>query len=62
MTLVSGLILYFTDISMSKQNKYLFPAGKSRMQPLGIIVFSCIMGTLGFQAGFPSRATTRPTS
>lgn len=34
---------------MRTQNKYLFPAGKSRMQPLGIIVFSCIMGTLGFQ-------------
>jgi divalent metal cation (Fe/Co/Zn/Cd) transporter len=34
---------------MRKQNKYMFPAGKSRMQPLGIIVFSCIMGTLGFQ-------------
>ena len=47
--LVSGLILYFTEKSMRKQNKYLFPAGKSRMQPLGIIVFSCIMGTLGFQ-------------
>ena len=47
--LVSGLILWRTEASMRKQNKYLFPAGKSRMQPLGIIVFSCIMGTLGFQ-------------
>lgn len=47
--LISGLILYCTENSMRKQNKYLFPAGKSRMQPLGIIVFSCIMGTLGFQ-------------
>ena len=47
--LVSGLILWQTEKSMRKQNKYLFPAGKSRMQPLGIIVFSCIMGTLGFQ-------------
>jgi hypothetical protein len=26
-----------------------FPVGKSRMQPLGIIVFSSIMGTVGFQ-------------
>ena len=47
--LVSGLILWATDRSMKKQNKYVYPAGKSRMQPLGIIVFSCIMGTLGFQ-------------
>ena len=47
--LVSGVILWRTEASMRTQNKYLFPAGKSRMQPLGIIVFSCIMGTLGFQ-------------
>mmetsp|Transcript_12925 Transcript_12925/g.50556 ORF Transcript_12925/g.50556 Transcript_12925/m.50556 type:complete len:445 (+) Transcript_12925:132-1466(+) len=47
--LVSGFILWATDQSMRKQDKYLYPAGKSRMQPLGIIVFSCIMGTLGFQ-------------
>lgn len=47
--LVSGLILFFTDKSIRQQNKYLYPIGKSRMQPLGIIVFSCIMGTLGFQ-------------
>ena len=32
---------------MRKQNKYLFPAGKSRMQHAEHIVFSCIMGTLG---------------
>lgn len=47
--LVSGFILFVTDKSIRKQNKYLYPIGKSRMQPLGIIVFSCIMGTLGFQ-------------
>ena len=47
--LVSGLILFMTDKTIRKQNKYLYPIGKSRMQPLGIIVFSCIMGTLGFQ-------------
>jgi len=47
--LVSGLILFMTDKSIRNSNKYLYPIGKSRMQPLGIIVFSCIMGTLGFQ-------------
>ena len=47
--LVSGLILYFTDKHMQNMNKYLYPIGKSRMQPLGILVFACIMGTLGFQ-------------
>ena len=38
-----------TDKNIRNQNKYLYPIGKSRMQPLGILVFSCIMGTLGFQ-------------
>ena len=47
--LVSGLILFVTDKNIRNQNKYLYPIGKSRMQPLGILVFSCIMGTLGFQ-------------
>eukprot|EP00238_Polyblepharides_amylifera_P013986 CAMPEP_0196575770 /NCGR_PEP_ID=MMETSP1081-20130531/5179_1 /TAXON_ID=36882 /ORGANISM="Pyramimonas amylifera, Strain CCMP720" /LENGTH=418 /DNA_ID=CAMNT_0041894173 /DNA_START=341 /DNA_END=1597 /DNA_ORIENTATION=+ len=47
--LVSGIILFVTARSMRRDNKYRFPAGKSRMQPLGIIVFSCIMGTVGFQ-------------
>lgn len=47
--LVSGLILFMTDKSMRNSDKYLYPIGKSRMQPLGIIVFSCIMGTFGFQ-------------
>ena len=47
--LISGLILYFTDKHMRDMNKYLYPIGKSRMQPLGILVFACIMGTLGFQ-------------
>jgi len=47
--LVSGVILFITARSMKHDNKYKFPAGKSRMQPLGIIVFACIMGTVGFQ-------------
>ena len=47
--LVSGLILYFTDKHVRDMNKYVYPIGKSRMQPLGILVFACIMGTLGFQ-------------
>lgn len=47
--LISGMILFVTDKKIRQQNKYMYPIGKSRMQPLGIIVFSCIMGTLGFQ-------------
>lgn len=32
--LLSGFILWFTAISMRKQNPYLYPIGKKRMQPL----------------------------
>ena len=50
-----------TEKSMRKQNKYL-AAGKSRMQPLGIIVFSCIIGTrLNSHRGCSSRGPTTPT-
>jgi divalent metal cation (Fe/Co/Zn/Cd) transporter len=32
--LLSGFILWFTAMSMRKQNPYLYPIGKKRMQPL----------------------------
>lgn len=32
--LLSGFILWFTSISMRKENPYLYPIGKRRMQPL----------------------------
>ncbi|KAF3328929.1 metal tolerance protein 7 isoform X1 [Carex littledalei] len=47
--LLSGLILWFTSYAMKKPNKYHYPIGKKRMQPVGIIVFASVMGTLGFQ-------------
>ncbi|KAG6538740.1 hypothetical protein ZIOFF_003868 [Zingiber officinale] len=47
--LLSGLILWFTTYAMKKPNQYSYPIGKNRMQPVGIIVFASIMGTLGFQ-------------
>ena len=34
---------------MQNMNKYLYPIGKSRDATAGILVFACIMGTLGFQ-------------
>ena len=33
---------------MERRDKYRYPIGKARMEPLGIIVFSSIMGTAGF--------------
>ncbi|XP_065046132.1 metal tolerance protein 7-like isoform X2 [Musa acuminata AAA Group] len=47
--LMSGLILWFTSYTMKKPNQYSYPIGKNRMQPVGIIVFASVMGTLGLQ-------------
>ncbi|KAJ7570546.1 hypothetical protein O6H91_01G124800 [Diphasiastrum complanatum] len=47
--LLSGFILWFTSVTMRRPNPYLYPIGKRRMQPLGILVFASIMATLGLQ-------------
>ena len=49
--LLSGGILWFTarQVRRADADRDSFPVGKSRMQPLGILVFSCVMGTVGFQ-------------
>ncbi|EFJ22209.1 hypothetical protein SELMODRAFT_173239 [Selaginella moellendorffii] len=47
--LLSGFILWFTAFSMQRPNPYLYPIGKKRMQPLGILVFASVMATLGLQ-------------
>ena len=46
--ITSGTILYITNRAMNRPNKYKYPVGKARMEPLGIIVFSSMMGTIGF--------------
>ncbi|KAK9917760.1 hypothetical protein WJX75_007903 [Coccomyxa subellipsoidea] len=45
---ISGFIIWSTSTAKRRKNKYKFPIGQARMEPLGIIVFSCIMGTAGF--------------
>ncbi|CAL5223676.1 g6226 [Coccomyxa viridis] len=45
---ISGFIIWSTSLARQRRNKYRFPIGQARMEPLGIIVFSCIMGTAGF--------------
>lgn len=47
--LMSGLILWFTSMKMRKPNPYTYPIGKQRMQPVGILVFSTVMASLGLQ-------------
>ncbi|KAG0592746.1 hypothetical protein KC19_1G277800 [Ceratodon purpureus] len=47
--LLAGAILWFTKWSMQHINKYKYPIGKSRVQPVGIVVFAAIMASLGLQ-------------
>ncbi|CAI8587500.1 unnamed protein product [Vicia faba] len=47
--LLSGFILWFTSHAMRKPNRFHYPIGKKRMQPVGIIVFASVMATLGLQ-------------
>jgi divalent metal cation (Fe/Co/Zn/Cd) transporter len=47
--LVVGLLLWFARRAVKNENKYKFPIGKARMQPLGIVVFAAIMGTVSLQ-------------
>eukprot|EP00898_Chlorokybus_atmophyticus_P002193 jgi/Chlat1/2975/Chrsp2S08914 len=46
--LLSGLLLWYTRRQMLAEDMYTYPIGKKRVQPLGIIVFASIMGTVGF--------------
>ncbi|KAI4323255.1 hypothetical protein L6164_022876 [Bauhinia variegata] len=47
--LLSGFILWFTAHAMKTPNRFHYPIGKKRMQPVGIIVFASVMATLGLQ-------------
>ncbi|XP_048138665.1 metal tolerance protein 4-like [Rhodamnia argentea] len=47
--LMAGGILWFTHLSMETVDKYKYPIGKLRVQPVGIIIFAAVMATLGFQ-------------
>src|SRR5690606_14619580 len=40
--LLSGSIIFMTSRIMKQENKYLYPAGKSRLEPVGIIVIHFI--------------------
>jgi cation diffusion facilitator family transporter len=41
---VSNFTLYFAAKNSVQKEKYSYPVGKSRLEPLGIVVFSAIMG------------------
>ncbi|KAM7250245.1 hypothetical protein ACFE04_022128 [Oxalis oulophora] len=52
--LLSGFILWYTANAMRKPNYFRYPIGKSKMQPVGIVVFASVMATLGLQILFES--------
>ena len=41
--LFSGAVLAFTDHFMSIEDNTKYPAGKKRFEPLGVLIFSCVM-------------------
>lgn len=49
MDIASGFVLYFTIRFMRKLDLYKFPQGKSRVEPVGIIIFACLMGVASLQ-------------
>ena len=49
MDLFVGLLLWVARRAVKNENKYKFPIGKSRMQPLSVLTFAAIMGTVSVQ-------------
>eukprot|EP01111_Echinosteliopsis_oligospora_P017692 TRINITY_DN776_c0_g1_i2.p1 TRINITY_DN776_c0_g1~~TRINITY_DN776_c0_g1_i2.p1 ORF type:complete len:451 (-),score=109.64 TRINITY_DN776_c0_g1_i2:38-1351(-) len=47
--LLSGSIIFFTAWAMKRTNQYEHPAGKTRLEPLGIIIFAACMFTAAIQ-------------
>mgnify|MGYP005833283661 CR=1 FL=1 len=59
--ILSGGILLVTSLSASSADWYRFPIGKQRMEPVGIIVFSSVMGTFSLSVLFEAvRQLIRP--
>lgn len=49
MDLVSGAVVWAAATLAAKRNDTLFPVGKSRYEPIGIIVFAALMGAASLQ-------------
>ena len=46
--ILAGVVLYFTSKAAQKRDPYMYPVGKSRLEPIGVIIFACIMGVSMF--------------
>eukprot|EP01120_Amphizonella_sp_Union-15-10_P005778 TRINITY_DN1758_c0_g1_i1.p1 TRINITY_DN1758_c0_g1~~TRINITY_DN1758_c0_g1_i1.p1 ORF type:complete len:485 (-),score=89.69 TRINITY_DN1758_c0_g1_i1:30-1484(-) len=47
--LFSGAIIFCTNRALSKTNAYKYPAGRQRLEPIGVIVFAAVMFTATLQ-------------
>ena len=47
--ILSGLILYFSSNLAAYVDKANFPVGKSRYEPVAVLLFACLMGSASFQ-------------
>ncbi|KAF2823790.1 cation diffusion facilitator 10 [Ophiobolus disseminans] len=48
---VSTMIIWITSWMISRQDRYAYPVGRRRLEPIGVLVFSVIMITSFFQVG-----------
>jgi cation diffusion facilitator family transporter len=47
--LFSGTVLYFSERAQNHRQPYEYPIGKTRLGPIGVIVFASVMGTASLQ-------------
>lgn len=47
--ILSGSVLFFAQRAVENTNKYQYPIGKTRVQPIATIVFACLMGMSALQ-------------
>ncbi|KAK0656029.1 hypothetical protein B0T16DRAFT_26427 [Cercophora newfieldiana] len=53
---LSTVIVWITTVLISRQNQYLYPVGRRRLEPLGVLVFSVIMITSFVQVAIEALA------
>ncbi|KAL3862484.1 hypothetical protein ACJMK2_008445 [Sinanodonta woodiana] len=47
--LLSGIVIWYTSSAMKKKNLYLYPVGRSRLEPTAIVILSVVMSIASFQ-------------
>lgn len=47
--LTSGVVIWFTNRAIRKRDPYLYPRGRTRLEPLAVIIVSVIMGVASIQ-------------